>query len=719
MVKKKKSSTKGKKLSVGDLRREITRMLRRDPKKRFNAKQIIKKLKIFNSSNSVNDALQKLVEKKVLIAHEGYKFQLSRNTAANGKSNKEHEGVVDMTRTGAAYIVCDDLEKDVYVPAKYTNTALNGDRVRISVFVPHGRRKPEGKVISVVSRSRDSFIGELRLTKKYATVFPDPSNNMPVDIFVKLSDLKGAKEGDKVVVRVTKWPTKATHSPTGVITTVLGAVGSSDIEMKSILINNGFNLTFPDAVIEQSERLVTDISEEEIALRRDLRDVTTFTIDPDTAKDFDDALSIQYLENGHCEIGVHIADVSHYVEPNTALDREAYSRSTSVYLVDRVLPMLPEKISNELCSLRPHEDKRTFSAIFTFDEKDKLVDRWFGKTLTHSDRRFTYEEAQMVIELGKGDFAKEIEVMNRIAKKLRKAKFSNGAIAFESEEVKFRLDEEGTPIDVYVKERKEAHMLIEDFMLLANKEVAKFIAKRAKREVPFVYRVHDIPNAEKVEDFARFAAEMGVKMDISTPQKIASSYNKLSKAARTNDELKVLEPLAIRTMSKAIYTTENIGHYGLAFEYYSHFTSPIRRYSDVLTHRILEKNLDQVFITDKETLEDKCKHISSQERKAMQAERESVKYKQVEFIEKMVGEEFEGVISGIIERGFFVELKANKCEGMVGFDQMDESFNIEEGRLRMKGNATGKVYKMGDSVTVRILSADLSKRQIEMALSEQ
>ncbi len=719
MVRKKKSRKKGKKLSTGQLKHELLKLFKRSSRKRLNAKQIIKALKIENNRDSVQDALNKLIEENKIISVGDFKYRINVKTAYENNVAKIHEGIVDMTRTGAAYIVCDDLEDDVYVPAKNVNSALNGDKVQVSVFTPYGRRKPEGEITKVLERSTEYFIGTLRLSRKYAIVIPDKLN-MPVDIYVELDDTKGAKEGEKVVVKITKWPTRKNFSPIGIVTSVLGEAGSHDIEMKAILINNGFNLEFPKEVLEESEALPTNLSKTEVALRKDMRNITTFTIDPDTAKDFDDALSIQNLENGNCEVGVHIADVTHFVKAGTALDKEAYSRSTSVYLVDRVLPMLPEKISNELCSLRPNEDKYTFSAVFVFDKNDKIIERWFGKTLTHSNRRFAYEEAQGILEKGEGEFADELKQLNRLAKVLRKQKFKNGAIAFESDEIKFQLDELGAPIGISVKERKEAHMLIEDFMLLANREVATYISKKGKgHEIPFVYRVHDLPNMDKVADLARFAKELGFEIKMDTPRQIADSYNSLAKAARHNEALQMLEPIAIRTMAKAAYTADNIGHYGLAFEYYTHFTSPIRRYSDVLSHRILEKNLDDIYRFKKDMLEEQCKHISIQERNAMSAERESLKYKQVEYIEKHIGEEFDGYISGIIDRGFFVELHDNKCEGMVGFDTLDDAYELDSSRLKATGIRTKNVYKMGDHVRVVILSTNISKRQIEMKIVDE
>ena len=727
MTKPKKSKIKDGKLPAGQLRQEIFKLFKRHSKKRFNPKQIAKKLKIDNSKDSISDALNKLVEMGQLVALEDFKFKIKPTTATGenpaeqpGRSRKYTKGYVDMTRNGDAYIVSEELEHDVHISQKYLNGALHGDMVEINYWTPRGRQRTEGEVRNVIKRATEHFMGTLRLTRNFGVVIPDKLN-MPVDIVVKEEDLKGAREGDKVVVKITKWHNEKYPSPLGVITNVLGKVGSSDLEMKAILINNGFPLDFPQEVLAESEDLPDHIPLMEINRRNDFREVTTFTIDPEDAKDFDDALSVRFLEDDAYEVGVHIADVSHYVKPGSALDKEAFQRATSVYLVDRVLPMLPEKISNGLCSLRPNEDKLTFSAVFVFDKNDKIKSRWFGKTVIHSDRRFSYEEAQKVLETSEGDFAKELNHLNKVAEKLRKQRFKNGSIDFETEEVRFRLDEEGVPIEVYIKERKAAHMLIEDFMLLANKEVALYIEEKGKGlEIPFVYRVHDFPDTDKVAEFARFAHEMGFEMNVSTPQSIGQSYNQLTKAAKTNDALKILEPIAIRTMAKAEYSVNNIGHYGLGFGFYAHFTSPIRRYADVLAHRILEGNIDgRNMRWDKARLEAQCKHISMQERKAMDAERESVKYKQAEFMRKHVGDVFDGYVSGMLERGIFVELKNSKCEGMVGFETMSESFEVENGRLRAKGRNSGRIFKMGDLVKVKIVSVDLSRRQIEMELAEE
>ncbi|MBI5914115.1 MAG: ribonuclease R [Bacteroidetes bacterium] len=713
---RKKPKSKETKLTAGELQREILKFFKDNPRKQFNPKQVAKKLGVENSKDAVVHAMVQLSEARHLTALGDYKFKLKHSAPSFGPK-KLLEGYVDVTRSGTAYIECEGHEEDIFVSAKGLGTALHGDLVQVATWTPRGRRRPEGEVVNIVERASDTFVGTIWLRGNQALVAPS-RNDVPVDILVDLADTQNAEDGDRVVVKVTQWHKTQTQRPKGIVTAVLGAEGS-DLEMKVILINKGFNLGFPKEVVAESEAIPAVISPQEIQQRRDFRKITTFTIDPEDAKDFDDALSIRYLENGHCEVGVHIADVTHYVKSGTTLDKEAYQRSTSVYLVDRVLPMLPERLSNDLCSLRPKEDKLTFSAVFEFDGNDQVVSRWFGKTIIHSNHRFSYEKAQEVLEGGTGDFAKELLDLNRMAKKLKADRFKNGAIDFETEEVRFRLDANGVPVELFVKERKDAHMLIEDFMLLANKEVAIFINKKAENqaEIPFVYRIHDYPNPDKVKELALFAKELGLQMRINTPQEIARSFNLLAQQAEKDPAFKLLQPLAIRTMAKAEYSTQNIGHYGLAFDFYSHFTSPIRRYSDVLAHRILFANLGENAVRyDKDKLQEQCKHISLQERKAMEAERESIKYKQVEFMQKHVGEEFEGYISGIIDRGFFVELADSKCEGMVGFDRLSEPFNVEEGRLRAKGLRSGTMLKMGDLVKVRILETNLAKRQIEMEL---
>ncbi len=639
----------------------------------------------------------------------------------NKQSKQQYVGTVDMTRSGSAYIVADDLEHDVYVPAKRLGTAMDGDRVRIQITSRRRPNTPEGKVVGIEKRKRDRYIGTVHQFGRRTVVIPT-DNRINMDILIPDGTPDQSKDGNKVVVKIVKWPRKRGKNALGEITTVLGQAGTSDIEMKAILINQGFNLEFPDEVKREAEQLEDETKKEaEGGHRRDFREVTTFTIDPETAKDFDDALSYQRLENGDIEVGIHIADVTHYVEEGSALDEEAYERATSVYLVDRTLPMLPERLSNELCSLRPGEDSCTFSAVFTFDpESHKVKERWFGKTLIHSTRRFTYDEAQEIMDSGSGSFASELDMLNRIAKSLRKRKFEDGAIAFETDEIQFELNEDGVPMDIFLKERRDAHLLVEDFMLLANREVARYIAQHHdKQSIPFVYRVHDLPDIERLADFALFARELGVEFDLSTPRKIAESFNELTEQSMQKDKLKILQPMAIRTMAKAEYSIENIGHYGLGFDYYTHFTSPIRRYADVLVHRILQKNLHGYSRENPSKLAAKCRHISEMERQAMGAERESVKYKQIEYMESKVGEEFTGIISGMIDRGLFVELKDTWCEGMVEFSSLSDHYDINESRFKAIGRHRGGKLRMGDEIRVKVVDTDIDKRQMTLKMIDE
>ncbi len=650
------------------------------------------------------------------------------------------EGRMDATRTGTGYVVTEQLDEDIFIGNRQMNGALNGDTVTVKLFPKVVRRrrgredfmpKQEGEVVGIVKRAVEHFIGTFRLSRKYGVFLPD-NPNMPTDIYVPLDATKNARDGDKVVVQITDWQEGNSQMPIGKVNTVLGKIGGNDFEMKKILIGQGFDLEHSDEAMAEAGKIPDKISPQEIQLRRDFRDILTFTIDPEDAKDFDDALSIRELENGNLEIGVHIADVTHYLKPDSSMDKEAFQRSTSVYLVDRVCPMLPEKLSNNLCSLVPHEDRLTFSAVFIFDKNDKILGRWFGKTVIHSAHRFAYETAQTVLEnkpsgelagleiFPKLDWA--LKTLNQLSKKMRAEREKNGSIGFETEEVRFRLDADGSPIEAFVKERKDAHLLIEDFMLLANKEVAFFMDSKSEHtsEVPFIYRVHDLPDMDKVAEFARFANEMGVKLKIDTPKQIAKSFNELMYATKKDERLKLLEPLAIRTMAKAIYTSKNIGHYGLGFTHYTHFTSPIRRFSDVLCHRILEKNLGSgIYRMDKSKLEEMCKHISTQEKKAADAERESIKYKQAEFTKRQIGQTLTGIISGMIERGFFVELPGSKAEGMIAFRDLADTYNLMEGNLRAKGTRWGRIFKMGDRVQVKVWAVDLQKRQIELELAEE
>jgi len=625
------------------------------------------------------------------------------------------KGKLEVTRSGMGYVVVDNTPGDVLVKPGDFNTALNGDTVRVKVIKENMRSgKKEGKITEVVTRKQTEFTGHLQLSTNYAFFIPDTDKPMP-DLFIPLTDINGAKNKDRVVARLVKWD-KDDKKPVGRIVSVLLPEDENDAAMKELLAQAGFPLSFPEDVLEESERLPHVLDSEEIRKRRDCREILTFTIDPADAKDFDDAISLRILSNGMYEIGVHIADVSYYVHPETELDEEAYKRATSVYLPDRVNPMLPKRISNELCSLRPHEDKFTFSAIFQMNAKGEVKQYWLGKTVIHSDHRYAYEDVQEIIETKKGVHEEEILLLNDIAQKLRRTRFSKGAINFSSQEVRFKLDEKGKPIGVMVKESKESHQLIEEFMLLANRTVAENVAKLKinKKPLPFPYRVHDQPDPDKLAPFIVFAKKHGFSFDTSSPEAIAKSFNSMLADAKGKPEQHVLEQLGIRTMAKAIYTTENIGHYGLAFDYYCHFTSPIRRYPDVLVHRVLESILEDKPMIDKK-MEEKCKHSSERERAAMECERAGNKYKQVEFLKDHLGEVFEGVVSGVSSFGFWVETVAHKCEGLVsivGLSDYDD-FRLVEGDYSLVGRRSGRVFRMGDPVWIKVISANLEKRQLD------
>lgn len=704
------------------MKAKVLSLLESKSNKAYSAKQVAKKLKVPQMISEVASYLSQLEKDgKAYQVAEG-KFRLDRfykKESSSGSSNPEGQvfkGKVDMTRSGSAYVLCEDLEKDVYVSSRKVGGALNGDTVEVRIFTGGRKTNPSGEIIKVTKRHTKEFIGTVYTSDNRTLVGSDNYGN-PYDIWLHTKAGPPVENGDKVIVEVTEWAERPNHFPRGKVVEKLGKEGSDDIEMKAILLKNGFHLNFPDEVEKELAAIPENISNEDLSGREDLRELDTFTIDPADAKDFDDALSYRKLDNGNVEVGVHIADVTHYIKEGMAMDKEAMERSTSVYLVDRVLPMLPEKLSNNLCSLRPNVDRLTFSALFELDKNHKVVKRWFGKAIIHSKRRFTYEEAQEIMDSKKGELAESLLPLNEIAEKLRERRFNEGSINFETDEVRFELDEEGYPIEIFVKERKPVHMLVEDFMLLANREVGAFTSdKKDGAEIPFIYRVHDLPDPMKIADFALFAKELGFNFDLSTPQKIARSFNRLTEASKTNSALEVLQPLAIRSMSKAVYTADNIGHYGLGFEHYSHFTSPIRRYSDVLAHRILEKNINSVYRMDKEVLEKKCKYISEMERHAMDAERESIKYKQVEFLQKRVGNEYDGYVTGMIERGIFVELENVLCEGLIAFDTMDDYYEMTGHRLAARGQKTGRIIKMGDKIRVKLLGTDLGRRQIELEL---
>lgn len=642
---------------------------------------------------------------------------MSKKEKSTAKSSqiKTVKGTLDISRSGIGFVVVEGMDKDVLVRPNDFGRAFHGDTVKVQIakHVMPGKRI-EGKITDVLERKQGEFIGNLQLSKNFGFFTADTEKPMP-DFFIPAEKLNGAVNGDRVVVKMTKWD-KEDKKPEGEVVTVIKADDMNDFAMKEILIDNGFTIGFDEAIMKEANELSEKITREELKKRKDCRDILTFTIDPVDAKDFDDAISIRNLDNGNYEIGVHIADVSHFVRPGTLLDKSAYERATSVYLPDRVNPMLPEKISNELCSLRPHEDKYTFSTIFQINNRGEVKHKWIGRTVIHSNHRFTYEEVQDIIEKKDGLHFKPILLLNDLAQRFRKDRFRNGAINFSSQEVRFQLDEKGKPIGVVVKESKEAHQLIEEFMLLANRTVAEYVAKIKinKQPVPFPYRIHDTPDEEKLKPFAAFAKKFGYIFNLNDESAVAASFNKMLKDVQGKPEQHVLEQLGIRTMAKAVYTSENIGHYGLGFEHYCHFTSPIRRYPDVMVHRILQECLDKNLKMDRK-MEEKCKHCSDRERKAMESERAGNKYKQVEFMSDYLGEDFDGIISGVASFGFFVETVQHKCEGMVTVRDLSEhdDFRLDETDYALVGLRTKRKFRMGDKVRIKVVAANLGKRQLD------
>lgn len=626
-------------------------------------------------------------------------------------------GVIELKRNGVAYVVTDQLAEDVFIAPKFIHNALDGDEVKIALLAKKRGSGFSGQVMEIIKRAQSRFVGIIEISKNFAFLVPDKVN-MTVDIFIPLSKLNGAKHGEKCIAEITEWPDDAS-SPFGEIVEVLGKVGDADTEAYSILAQYNLPHKFPVDVEQEAAKISLTIDKKELSSRKDYREVTTFTIDPVDAKDFDDALSYKKLPNGNLEVGVHIADVTHYVKQGDMIDQEAIDRATSVYLVDRVVPMLPEVLSNGVCSLRPNEDKLTFAVIFEITPSARIVNKWIGRTIIHSDRRFSYEEVQEILEAGKGEFSEELLALNSLAKIIRQERLDHGSIAFDKVEVRFTLDENKKPAGVFFKVQKDAHKLIEEFMLLANKAVAERIAIPPKGQVPktFVYRIHDKPNPEKLIAFAEFIRTFGYKFHVKTDN-IAHSMNQLLAEVQGQREENLIETLAIRTMAKAVYSTQNIGHYGLGFPNYTHFTSPIRRYPDMMVHRLLQHYLDGKPSVDNEQYEKWCKHSSDQERKAAEAERESIKYFQVLFMENEVGKSFKGVISGVSEWGIYVEIIENKCEGMVRLREISgDFFTFDEKMHRIVGHNTGTMYQLGDEVEITVKAADLANRRLDFELT--
>ncbi len=702
-----------KRLSRELIQEKIARLFAAHPGKPFTVKQVVKKA-------GIRDIKSKEVAFHIVMDMEeqGQLIKLRKNTFRSVADAVTITGRVDHVNKRFAYVIPEEGEDDIWVRTEDLGTALDGDTVKVSLKGARQGRRPEGKVTEIVKRKKNELVGRIEIMPRYAFVVPD-NRKIHLDVFVYPEHIGKARHNDKVVVKITEWHGGANKSPIGRVKEVLGKAGENEAEIHSIMAEFDLPFRFPAHVEKEAEKIPDQISKEEVKKRKDFRNTPTFTIDPADAKDFDDAISFKPLKNGNYEIGVHIADVSHYVQPGSVLDKEAVERATSVYLVDRTIPMLPEKLSNGVCSLRPNEDKLTFSSVFEITPKAEIKKHWFGRTVIHSDRRFTYEEAQERIETGEGDFAEEIHTLNTLAKGFKKQRFSKGAINFETVEVKFKLDENGKPLGIIPKERKDAHKLVEEFMLLANKYVAEHVYGLHKGQNTFVYRTHDAPDPEKLEAFSKFAVRFGHKLNM-VPANISGSLNALMDDIQGKPEQNVLESLAIRSMAKARYTTEPKMHFGLAFPHYTHFTSPIRRYPDVMVHRLLQHYIDKQKSPDPKEYDELCQHSSEREKRAADAERASIKYKQVEFMASVENKPFEGIVSGITEWGVFVEITETKCEGMVRIaDMSDDYYEYDEKSYSLIGKRNKKVITLGDKVTVIVTKTDIDRRTIDLEFVEE
>ncbi len=714
MSKKDSQSVPSTKPKKKDLTVAVTDFLNENKDKQYNYKQIGAALDVRGEEGRrvLIKVLDKLRDEEILLESSRGRYRINNRGLLL-------EGRFERRSNGKNFFVPDDDGNIIYIPERNSKHAMNGDRVRVQLLAKRKRAETEGVVVEILEHTQSRFVGILEVQKHFAFLVMD-SKYLSNDIFIPKEDLMGARNGDKVVVEIVEWPAKA-NNPVGKVIDVLGKPGENDTEMHAILAQYDLPYSYPEEVNKFAELIPDAIDEKEIAKREDFRDVFTFTIDPKDAKDFDDAFSFRQISPNLWEVGVHIADVTHYVKQGDLIDKEAENRATSIYLVDRTIPMLPERLSNYICSLRPKEEKLCFSVIFNMNEKAEVKDFRVARTIIKSDSRLAYEDAQTIIDTGKGDFSKEILVLNSLAKQLREKRFANGAINFDRYEVKFNLDEKGKPLGVYFVEGKEANHLIEEFMLLANRTVAELIGDvpKGKKAKSFVYRIHDVPDPEKLDNFNSFILRFGHKMKTTgTKTDVAKSLNSILDKVQGRPEENLIETIAIRTMSKAIYSTKNVGHYGLAFDYYTHFTSPIRRYPDMMVHRLLERYLDGGKSVDHSPLEDDCKHCSDMEQIAANAERDSIKYKQVEFMSDKLGKTYDGVISGVTEWGIYIEINENKCEGMIPIRELDDDFyELDEKNYRLVGRRTRREYRLGQPVTIEVAKANLERRQLDFVFA--
>lgn len=716
MGKKDKNKSKIKRLKKEEIKQRIITFFSEEATRSHNYKQVSHVIgaKTEVQKQMVCEILESLKDDDYLIEIVPGKYKF------NNRGTSSVEGIFERRSNGKNHVITEDEGDPIFIAERNSLRAMNGDKVKVLIYAKRKNHVLEGEITEIIEKAPQIFIGTLEIQKHFAFLLTD-NKILANYIFIPKEKLKGAKNGDKAIVQITSWPERA-KNPYGEVIDILGTSGENNTEMHAILAEFGLPYSYPQTVEKAADKIDDTIYPDEIKRREDFRSITTFTIDPKDAKDFDDALSVRHLKNGLWEVGVHIADVTYYVKPDSIIDREAEKRATSIYLVDRVIPMLPERLCNQVCSLRPNEEKLCYSVIFELNNKAEIQNSRIVRTIIKSDRRFTYEEAQDVIESGKGDYKDEILILNDLAQKLRTKRFSNGAINFDRHEVKFEIDETGKPISVYFKTSKEANKLIEEFMLLANRTVAEAIGKvpKGRKAKAFVYRVHDLPDPEKMNNLATFIRRFGYNLKTEgNKNDVSKSINNLLDNVQGKREENLIETVAIRTMAKAAYSTTNVGHYGLAFDYYTHFTSPIRRYPDMMVHRLLARYSEGGRSVNEKKLEEECKHSSEMELTAANAERASIKYKQVEFLSERLGEEYDGVISGVTEWGLYVEINENKCEGLVPIrDLEDDFYEFDEKNYCLMGRRTHKIYRLGDPIRIQVARANLEKKQLDFALIE-